>query len=121
MRYRKLSSTGDYVFGNGQLDFYRDVPEAVGQSVQTRILLWLGEWFLNTDEGTPFLQGILGKFSQQQANATIQDRILSTEGVVNIENFTSEIDADTRMMTIQCDINTIYGPTQLTISNYSLF
>lgn len=121
MRYRKLTNTGDYSFGNGQLDFYRDVPAAVGQSVETRILLWLGEWFLDIEDGTPFLQGILGKYSQVTANTTIQDRILTTDGVVSIENYRSNIDVDNRAMTVECDINTIFGPTALKISNYALY
>lgn len=121
MRIRKQSSDGDYVFGNGQIDFYKDQPEGVGQLVETNLLLWLGEWFLNIDEGTPFLQGILGKYSEQVANTTIQDRVLSTEGVVSIENYESSIDVDTRTMTVEFDLNTIYGPTSVQIQNYALY
>ncbi len=119
MRYRRLTSTGDYSFGNSQNDFYRDVPEAVGQAVQTRILLWLGEWFLNIDEGTPFMLAILGKHSKEEANVAIQDRVLNTQGMVDIQNFESDIDPDTRLMTMSMDIDTIYGPTALQISQYA--
>lgn len=121
MRYRKLTNTGDYSFGNGQLDFYRDVPAAVGQSVKTRLLLWLGEWFLNTDDGTPYLEGILGKYSVAQANTIIQDRVLATENVVSIENYQSNIDTENRKLTVQFDLNTIFGPTQVQVANYALF
>lgn len=119
MRYRKLTADGDYSFGNSQLDFYRDVPEAVGQSVQTRLLLWLGEWFLNVDDGTPYMQGILGKYSQQVADTTIQDRVRDTTGVVDIENYESIKDADNRSLSVQFDLNTIYGPTSVEIANYA--
>ncbi len=119
MRYRKLTPEGDYTFGSGQLDFYRDVPEAVGQAVQTRLLLWLGEWFLNTDDGTPFMLGILGNHSIETANVTIQDRILGTQGMVSIENFQSERDPDSRTLSVSCDINTVYGPTALQVENYA--
>lgn len=121
MRYRKLTNTGDYSFGHGQLDFYRDVPNLVGQSVETRLLLWLGEWFLNIDEGTPFLQGILGKYSKSAADTTIQDRVLSTDGVTSIDNYESNIDVDNRAMTVQFDLNTIFGPTQIKIDNFLLY
>lgn len=118
MRYRKLSPTGDYVFGNGQKDFYRDVPEAVGQAVKTRLLLWLGEWFLDTTEGTPYMQGVLGKHSQDLANATIQDRAINTQGMVDIKNYQSNVNQEARAMTVQFNIDTIYGPSQVDMANY---
>jgi hypothetical protein len=118
MRYRKLTEDGDYSFGAGQLDFYRDVPEAVGQAAITRLLLWLGEWFLNIDEGTPFMQGILGKHSEEVANITIQDRIEGTEGLVNIEQYESVLDPDNRGLSVRAEINTIYGPTVVQVENY---
>lgn len=119
MRYRKLTATGDMRFGNGQLDFYRDVPEAVSQSVKTRLLLWLGEWFLNLEEGTPYMQGILGKHSQEAANVTIQDRVLDGQGVSDIQNFSSTIIPDTRGYNVSFDLDTIYGPTKVQVENYA--
>lgn len=121
MRYRKLSPTGDYVFGNGQSDFYRDVPEAVGQAVETRLLLWLGEWFLDITEGTLYLQGVLGKHLQSTADSTIKNRALGAQGMVGIPIYESEINVDTRAMAAQFSINTIYGPTQIQIDNYRIF
>lgn len=121
MRYRKLSPDNDYTFGNGQLDFYRDEPAAVGQSAMTRLLLWLGEWFLDTDEGTPYLQGILGKHSQAVADATIQSRVLQGQGVVDIQNYASVVDPETRGMDVTLNLDTIYGPTQVQVENYVNF
>lgn len=119
MRYRKLSPLGDYTFGSGELDYYRDVPAAVGQAVQTRLLLWLGEWFLDINEGTPFMQGIFGKHSKEMADATIQDRMSGTQGFVGIETYESELDPETRAMSVTATINTIYGATAIEIQNYA--
>lgn len=119
MRYRKLTDDGDYSFGNGQLDFLRDTPETVGQAVETRLRLWLGEWYLNIESGTPFMQGILGKKSQTQANITIQDRVLNTQGVTNIQNFESVLNANARSLAVRFDIDTIYGPTPVEVANYA--
>lgn len=120
MRYRKLTADGDYSFGASQLDFYRDVPEAVGQAAQTRMLLWLGEWFLDVDEGTPFMIGILGKHPnlKERSDVTIQDRISGTQGMVDIDQFESEINPETRTQQVNVSINTIYGPTLVQIENY---
>lgn len=119
MRYRKLTPDGDYSFGAGQLDFYRDTPEAVAQAVQTRLLLWLGEWFLNVDDGTPYMLGILGKHSQTTADITIQNRVLETQGVLDVQNFVSTIDPETRRLSVSMDLDTIYGPTAVQIENYA--
>lgn len=118
MRYRKLDSNGDYTFGQGQANFYRDVPAAVGQAVQTRLLLWLGEWFLDILEGTPFMQGILGKHGLEMANITIQDRARGTQGLTNISNYESEVEPVSRGMTASFTIDTIYGPTTVDLENY---
>lgn len=115
MRYRKLTEDNDYSFGNGEKDFYKDNPEAVAQSVKTRLLLWLGEWFLDIEEGTPYMQGVFGKYTQEEADAIIQDRILTTEYVTSIDNYESEINQDTRKMLVKFELNTAFGPTTVEI------
>lgn len=121
MRYRKLSPSGDYSFGNGQLDFYRDVSEAVAQAVQTRLQLWLGEWFLDVDEGTAYLEGVFGKHSQTEADIVIQTRVQDTQGVVDFKNYQSELDRDNRSLSSSMDLDTLYGPTQLDLQNLTNF
>lgn len=118
MRYRKLSPDGDYTFGSSEKDFLIDVPEAVGQSVMTRLLLWFGEWFLDTNEGTPYMQGVIGKKTKMQADLTLQSRVLDGFGVANIENYESTINPDTRKLSLSFDVSTIYGPTNVDIENY---
>lgn len=112
---------GDYTFGNGDKNFLKDTPGAVGQACQTRLLLWLGEWFLNLDEGTPFLQGVLGKHSKEQMDATIKDRALGTAGATSIEDYISEINEDSRSASISFSLNTVFGPTTVQVQNYANF
>lgn len=112
MRYRKLTSTGDYSFGNNQYDFYKDSPEAVAQSVQTRLKLWLGEWFLDIEDGTPWIQGVLGKQQASTYDALLRARILETEGVTEIVTYTSTLNTETRKLNVSCVLNTIYGVTR---------
>lgn len=118
MRNRKLSPTGDYSFGNGLGDFYIDTPAAVGQAVGTRLKLWLGEWSFDTSQGTPYLDGILGKHNQADADQTIQTIVNETTGMVDIQKYQSTVDTVKRNLSVQMNIDTIYGPTVVTLQNY---
>lgn len=111
MRYRKEDVNGDYVFGGGQADFYKDSPDAVGQAVMTRLRLLRGEWFLDTTEGTPWATEVLGKYTVASYDAAIRQRILGTQGVRELANYSSTFDADTRHLSVTATINTIYGTT----------
>lgn len=121
MRYRKLSPSGDYTFGNGLLNFWIDVPDAVAQAIKTRLQLWSGEWFLDVTEGTPWLVTVLGKHSQDEADITVQERVNDTQGMLQIANFDSDIDADDRKYSVTMTVNTIYGPTQIQMDSVGSF
>ena len=111
MKYRKLDKDGDYQIGHGNLDFFQDVPEAVGQLVMTRLKLWRGQWFIDTEEGTPWLQQILGK--RMAVEAAVRARVLGTQGVTEITEFTMQINPDTRQVLVDCTIDTVYGSTSI--------
>jgi hypothetical protein len=112
MKYRKLDSVGDYVFGS-QNAFWVDAPEAVRQAVDTRLNLWQGEWFLDSEDGTPYLQDILGFSARGSADLAIQDRILGTPGVSEILDYSSQIDSVLRSLSVQSTIKTQYGEAEL--------
>jgi hypothetical protein len=121
LRYRKLSPTGDYVFGNSLNDFYINVPAAPAQAVKTRLLLWQGEWFLDLTVGTPYPSGVLGKHTQAQADTVIQDVTLNTLAVTDITTFNSQVDSDTRGYSASIKIDTLYGPSQVDLTNFINF
>lgn len=113
MRYRKLDANGDYTLDNEQA-FYKNVPEAVGQAVLTRLRLWKGEWFINVEDGTPWLTEILGKRRiNRNPDAVIKQRILGTQGVKEITDYSSAFDGNTRQLSVTCTLNTIYGATTI--------
>lgn len=121
MTLRQLSPIGDFKFGNSQLDFISDSPATVAQVVQTSLRLWLGEWFLDNTLGMPWIEGVLGKHTQEIADITVQDYILNVQGVTDIASFISEDLRDTRRYQATVKLNTIYGPTELEIANRSNF
>jgi hypothetical protein len=121
MRVRKLSPTGDFTFGNGLQNFLIDTPAAVGQVVETSLLLWLGEWFNDTSLGMPWLEGVLGKHNQATADVTVQDYILNVQGVSDIAAFSSVDTQSDRNYTATCTIDTAFGPTEVQIASEGLF
>lgn len=111
MRVRRLDSSGDMMLGHGNSDFYSDDPEGVAQNVKTRLQLWQGQWFLNTADGTPWLQEILGK--HEAVDMIIRNRILGTPGVKEITEFQSVLGPESRTLSIQATLDTIYGSTEI--------
>lgn len=116
MRYRKLDADGDYTFGHGQSDFYVDSPDAVRQSIETRLALFTGEWYLNTSSGTAWDQ-VTGK--SKSYDLVIQLRILQTQGVdrnVGIIQYQSSLDPATRHLEIAALVQTIYSKEPIVVN-----
>jgi hypothetical protein len=114
MRYRKMTVDGDYQWGHQQNDFYRDQSQAVAQAVQTRLNLFSGEWFLDVTDGTPWTTQVLDKYTKDQYDAAIQDRILGTQGVTQITNYSSSANTATRKLTVAATVETQYGTATIT-------
>lgn len=110
MRYRQLTPSGDYSFGSGQANFYTNIPEAPAQAVLTRLRLNLGEWFLDTTDGTPWNTQVLGNNTAGTRDAVIQARILGTQGVNSIISYSSNFNSNTRQFFVYVSLDTIYGP-----------
>lgn len=111
-RYRALSASGDYTFGQGSANFLVNSRAMVGQKVQTRLLLWRGEWFLDVTAGTPWLQNVVGLRSNPAYVQTISQVILGTSGVTAITSFNLVV-GPRRTLTGTVDIDTVYGQTQV--------
>lgn len=114
MRYRREDSQGDYTFGQGDDTFLANSPECVALAVKTRFELWKGQWFLDANEGTAYIQSVLGKQRADVYNLAIRDRISSTPGVLSILSFDTVNDGTTRRVSFTASINTIYGQTTVT-------
>jgi hypothetical protein len=109
VRVRALTSTGDYAFGQGAANYLVNTPQAVGQLVQTTLLLWQGEWFLDTLAGTPWLQSILGVFSLKSVvDMILQGVITSVDGVTKIVSYSSTY-VGVRNLAILCTIETAFS------------
>lgn len=108
MKVRRLVDN-DMTFGQGFSNFAVDV-EAVEQRVATRLRLLLGEWFLDTSAGVPYIQRIVEKPTDLAfAEAILKRKILETEGVFSIDSWGMTYDSENRELTVTCSVSTIYG------------
>lgn len=114
MKYRKLDEQDDMTFGHGLDDFHIDSPEAVAQSVLTRLRMWKKEWYIDLADGTPYYEEVLGKNKQNTAVQAIYKRIRDTQGVKEIKNFSTTYDPDTRQTLFEIELDTDFG--QVTVN-----
>lgn len=117
-RYRRMSWNeedelrigGDYTWGQSERNYLVDSPTAVAQAVLTRLKLWQGEWFLNLQEGVPYLQQILGHPPGANVpDSAIRARILGTPYVTRLTDWASTYDPNNRNFTVSCKLFTAFG------------
>jgi len=113
MRYRPLDAAGDYTVGR---PFLANDPAAVAQAIQTRLRLSLGEFFLDTTDGTPWLTEILGPRANLNPDAAIKQRILGTPGVTSIVSYSSSFDGGPRALSVNASVQTAYSAAPITVS-----
>lgn len=88
-----------------------DGREETRLNVLYRLRLFLGEYFLNIAEGTPWFQSILGKTPQDIAEINIKQRILTTPRVAGLEEFRFRSDRAQRRLTVDARIVDDTGDT----------
>lgn len=111
MKYRRLSPTGDYIFGFGNTSFLTDT-DAVAQAINTKLKLFQGEFWENTGEGLPFFQQIAGQqISAEEINLLIQERILQVPNVTEIISLSGQIDKTSRKYSASITVRTSFGTT----------
>lgn len=114
MRVRMLDANGDAQFGRSAVNFIVNTPAAVAQVVKTRLLLLTGEWFLDMLSGTDYAGSILGAHTQATYDRAIRERILGTQGVTGIVDYSSTL--ANRRLSISATIDTIYGQAALALA-----
>lgn len=111
MTVRQLDANGDMsILQDHFLTGYSAAE--VAQNVVTRLKFFLGEWFLNTTNGTDWFGGVLGKGSPLASRESIiRRRILLTPGCAGMTAFAVNSDPRTRELTITASIVSQSGDT----------
>lgn len=112
MTVRKLDDDGDIVTQGTQ--FLMGANE-IEQTIRTRLRLFLGEYFRDITDGTPWFEQILGKGTSMDAReAALRNRIVNTPGVVRLTSFSTDFDLSTRKYTVTAGALTTYGLVTVT-------
>lgn len=99
-------------FGRGLNNFAVD-QEATAQKCETRLLMFLAEWFLDTSAGLPWTTTFVNSAGNLAfVEATIKACILETDGVDEIITFSMSFNSETRVLSVTATITTIYGTTE---------
>lgn len=104
-----LTSAHDLDVSTIDLKLFSDA-EQVAQQLRIKLQLWRGEWFLDTEFGTPYLQSILGKqLTLSGALAALKQSILEVSGVQRIVELTYAFSNTTRKLTVTFTAETPFG------------
>lgn len=114
MTVRKLNPvTGDIVTSGNQ--FLKE-REEIAQTVMTRLRLFLGEYFRDITDGTPWFEDVLGKSkSLTRTDTVLKRRMNRTKGVIQVLSFESNYDLDNRQYSIKAEILTDFGRQDITL------
>ena len=89
--------------------------DRVRQNILIKLKLWTGEWFLDTQVGTPYLDNVLGKqVSLAGAVASLKKSILEVNDVNRIDSFKYSFDRQSRALSIDFVAATPFGLIRVT-------
>ena len=102
-------NTSDIVLQNGDI-LMIDNAERVAQQIQITLRFWLGEWFLNTTDGVPYLEYILVKQpNMAHIRQILTEQIQSVEGVKAVTDMELTFDQRERRLLVEYTADTDYG------------
>jgi hypothetical protein len=112
--YRNLGPNYDPLWGQGKQNYLTDI-NAVGQAILTRLLLFQGEWWSDTGDGTPWFQNILGKAANvQQISLLLEQRILGTPYVTGLVSLTVNFTPPVGPLNFTAIVQTSFGTLSVT-------
>lgn len=99
--------TGDLDLTNSALSIVDDTMlEALRQKIQIAILLGKGEWFVNINDGVPYVTDfVVLKNNRNFIDTFMRSYIRQIVGVDNLVSYSSSVDNATRKMAITFTVN----------------
>ncbi len=111
MKLRALTEDGDWTFGTGLYSYTRKI-DAIALAIRTRLRSWKGDCFFALAEGVDYVN-YLSYDTKDYLDSNIKRVVLTTEGVLKITNYESELNNSDRKVTIKMSVQTIYGDLEV--------
>lgn len=104
-------ATHDAIFVNGETPVTNGIAGSLKQRLKIKLLTFKGEWFLNTNYGTPYFQQIFGKRrSKSSVDIIFRELIQDDNDVLSIVRFDSSLSAK-RTYSLSFTVESVTGET----------
>lgn len=103
-----LDSSNDFILDNGRFVKVEDGAQ-VASKLRTNLLTYLGEWFLDEDDGVPYFQRFFVKpVDLGDVESILKQVILQTDGVESLVSFETSFDGTSRGFGVEARVQSIY-------------
>lgn len=114
MRFRGLTKDGDWTFGAGKQGFARD-SIALRLNLVTRLRSWRDDCFFAPEEGVDY-NNLLDIGTKRLLDLDVRRVILQSEGVIRIRDYESTLNRDSRDISVEATLETIFGKLSLKVA-----
>lgn len=106
MIIRAIDEEGNWLYGRGKNDYLKN-GNAIAELLSTRLKSFLGDCFFDNTSGIDWFN-LLGAKDERAISLAVSATILNTEGVTALLDLSINL-SQTRVITITCSVNTVYG------------
>ena len=90
--------------------------ESVVERVKFRLRFWRGEYYLDGNQGVPYLGDVLGhQVDLSLAQQAITDQIASVADVLAVSDVVVEIDSKSRTLRYSASVSTVWGDARISV------
>ena len=87
-----------------------DNAERIAQQICITLKFWLSEWFLNKNDGVPYLERIMVKNpNMSHIRQILREKIMSVDGVDSVSALNLYLDKENRTLSVTYEAYTSYG------------
>jgi len=113
-RVRGVDGSNDWIYGKGKND-YKSNNNAIAQNIKTRLQSFLGDCFFSVTDGIDWYN-LLGNKDEVALTLSVSSVILNTTDVIGLVELNLDLNPNTRRLTVQYEVTTIYSTFSSTVT-----